>query len=446
MKLFVLLLTIALFIQAVLIGAETKAHSKPTGQMNKQKICLRVELSSMSPHATSESAKSDICQFTTDIMTDPAEIITIKSERLKLSPEPPNAWMAGTGLRQICTLEPGRGTGALNALDPESLVLHHKDSVLELGRDYLLDEVWGCVGMGPNSRVTTQDEITADYSYSLLRVDSLIRNANDIEEIVKGQSHLTIPLPPGLTPGQKRLANIFVDYHSDGRNVEAMLVLEDADQAKTQTTLGRIPKSMARIKSGGPIKIVCWGDSVTCGGDASSPEHNYTAVFENKLRQKFPNADITIEVIAVGGSNSRQWLYPEPGDTNRNWQNIIDAKPDLITIEFVNDSYLNQKEIFNETYQDILIRLNALKSEVIFITPHFTRGMPRDKDGRGYVSLLKEFAHKHNLALADASARWEHLYKEGLPYITLLRNAFNHPDDRGHMIFSEELIKCFGNK
>ena len=97
-------------------------------------------------------------------------------------------------------------------------------------------------------------------------------------------------------------------------------------------------------------------------------------------------------------------------------------------------------------YQDILIRLKALKSEVIFITPHFTRGMPSDKDNREYVSLLKTFAHKHNIALADASARWEHLYKEGLPYITLLRNAFNHPDDRGHMIFAEELIKCFNNK
>ena len=403
----IVLLTISLFIWTLVISAERKHETKTT---------------------------------------DPAEIITVKGERLKLSPEPPNAWMAGTGLRQICTLGPGRGTGALNAIDPQSLVLRHKYTVLELGRDYLLDKVWGCVGMGPNSRVTPKDNITADYSYSLLRVDSLVRNANDTEAIIKGQSHLTVPLPPELTSGQKRLANIFVDYHSDGRDLEVLPVLEDSSQAKTQTTPGRIPKSMAKIKSGQPIKIVCWGDSVTCGGDASSPEHNYTAVFERKLKQKFTNANITVEVIAVGGSNSRQWLYPEQGDTDRNWQRIIDAKPDLVTIEFVNDAYINQKGIFNEMYQDILIRLKALKSEVIFITPHFTRGMPSDKDNREYVSLLKTFAHKHNIALADASARWEHLYKEGLPYITLLRNAFNHPDDRGHMIFAEELIKCFNNK
>ena len=47
------------------------------------------------------------------------------------------------------------------------------------------------------------------------------------------------------------------------------------------------------------------------------------------------------------------------------------------------------------------------------------------------------------MALADASARWEHLWQEGLPYVTLLRNGINHPDDRGHSLFSEELIKCF---
>ena len=59
------------------------------------------------------------------------------------------------------------------------------------------------------------------------------------------------------------------------------------------------------------------------------------------------------------------------------------------------------------------------------------------------ATFILEFANKHNIALADAAARWEHLCKEGLPYLTLLHNTINHPDDRGHRLFAEELWKCF---
>ena len=67
----------------------------------------------------------------------------------------------------------------------------------------------------------------------------------------------------------------------------------------------------------------------------------------------------------------------------------------------------------------------------------------REPERRPCVLALRDFAEKHQLALADASARWEHLAKEGLPYLTLLDNTINHPDDRGHRLFAEELWKCF---
>jgi hypothetical protein len=67
----------------------------------------------------------------------------------------------------------------------------------------------------------------------------------------------------------------------------------------------------------------------------------------------------------------------------------------------------------------------------------------REAERRPYVLALRDFAGKRQVALADAAARWEHLSKEGLPYLTLLHNTINHPDDRGHRLFAEELWKCF---
>lgn len=197
------------------------------------------------------------------------------------------------------------------------------------------------------------------------------------------------------------------------------------------------------------MKIVCWGDSVTAGGDASpQTKKRYTTIFEQMLRKHVPDAKLTVDTIAVGGSNSRQWLYPEKFAKRKDtrWQRVVDAKPDLVTIEFVNDAYMS-KALVNEVYADILQRIRDLGAEVILITPHFTTmgtANPYPVERRPYVLALRDFAKRNQLALADAAARWEHLAKEGVPYITLLRNGYNHPENRGHLIFAEELMKCFG--
>lgn len=146
----------------------------------------------------------------------------------------------------------------------------------------------------------------------------------------------------------------------------------------------------------------------------------YTAVFHQMLEKKYPAAKITVEVIAVGGSNSRQWLWPDKHvhPTGQcDWQRIADARPNLVTLEFVNDAGLSP-EMVDEVYGEILRRAKSLDAELLFITPHFT--MPsmmgfaslRDQERRPYVLALRQFAKKHGVALADAAARWEHLAKE----------------------------------
>ena len=380
----------------------------------------------------------------------PAKIVTVRGEPTRLSPDKPHAWARGTRLRRLQTLAPGRGTPAPHAVVADSVVVRHGERVLIEGQDYLLDPVWGSLGIGPASSVTVDDAVTVDYCYSLRRIDSRVKTADGDMVLRAGEPHLTAPVPPPVNPGEVRTANVFVDYHSDGADVELYPFEESACQATTRTTPGRIPRTMAKIRSGKAVEIVCWGDSVTVGGDASSPSTRYAAVFEKRLKAKYPDAKIHVETIAVGGSHSRQWLWPErfPGREGCNWQRIAEARPDLVTIEFVNDASLSPQQV-EEVYGEILRRLRAIEAEVILITPHFT--MPAmmgfrslgDPERRPYVLALRKFAAAHELALADASARWEHLWKEGIPYVTLLVNGINHPDDRGHAIFADELVRCF---
>jgi len=66
-----------------------------------------------------------------------------------------------------------------------------------------------------------------------------------------------------------------------------------------------------------------------------------------------------------------------------------------------------------------------------------------EEDPRPYVAGVRAFAKKHDVALADASLRYCHLVKEGVPFITLMVNSLNHPDDRGHEMFALSLMELF---
>ncbi|MBO7393945.1 MAG: SGNH/GDSL hydrolase family protein, partial [Abditibacteriota bacterium] len=107
-------------------------------------------------------------------------------------------------------------------------------------------------------------------------------------------------------------------------------------------------------------------------------------------------------------------------------------------------------EMLDEAYTDIKARMNRLGAEYILITPHFTTpywmgfdDMRAAKENRSYVFYALDWAEKNGYGIADASSRWAHLGKEGIHYITFLGNTLNHPNDYGHKMFAEELMKCF---
>jgi len=379
-----------------------------------------------------------------DIKVSSAEIVEIKGEILKISKKAPSTWSSETKLSHVQCIKPGLGSPVPGSLVPQSVKVWHGDKLLQLGKDYLCDEEWGALGLGTQSCITSEDNVSVDYKFSLRRLDSLVMDSEGKKIIVKGKSHLTIPEPPVLNEGQKCLANIFVDYHSQGGDALILPIVEDSSFCRTETNCGRIPRTLAKIKAGQPVKVVCWGDSVTVGGEVQVG-NRYATILEKKLKEKFPQSQIDMAVIAVGGSNSRQWLFPDEfPNPGCDFKKVIELRPDLVIIEFVNDSGIfSDISQFEGEYNDILTRLRNIGAEVILITPHFVKDMDRGKDTREYTANLKQFAEKKELALADASARWEHLRLEGLPYETRLINNINHPDDRGHIIFAEELMKCF---
>lgn len=174
-----------------------------------------------------------------------------------------------------------------------------------------------------------------------------------------------------------------------------------------------------------------------------NPEKAFPNVFVKMLKDRFLNPRIKLYNAGMGASYTDQRLPNLQKE-------VLDFNPDLVAIEFVNDTLIAEEEHFKKNYYSAIDQIKSKGAEIILITPHFTlpssmghTSMKDARETRLQVRWLKEIAAEKGVGLADASARWEHLSAEGLPYLTLLVNRGNHPDDRGHMIFAEELFKFF---
>ena len=144
---------------------------------------------------------------------------------------------------------------------------------------------------------------------------------------------------------------------------------------------------------------------MTCGGTASTPAHAFPQALTTWLRDKYPQAHIRYVNAGTGGwnSDSKLPLFQEQ---------VLDHKPDLVVIEFVNDMGMDREHIF-KNYTEALTKLRAIGAEAIILTPHFVRpdwmgadGNLRTKETRPAVGFLKEFAAENKVGLADASRRW----------------------------------------
>jgi lysophospholipase L1-like esterase len=388
---------------------------------------------------------------------DPPEIIRVRDEchaALPMFDKDEGGWRKGDRLRDLIA-EECTSTGLLY---PDSVRLKPSGGdapQFVLGTDYELDGFWATFGRTPQSAIAARQTVYVDYAYSPCRIDSIVVNRAGRARLAKGLPHVAIPRPPVPGDGEVAVINLWIPGRTEKLTEENLYPIEFAAEAPHMqpgpTQAERfLPKTLAKLRAGEQVTIVAFGDSVTDGGGVNhEPKLWYQNQFAVLLKERFPKANIRVITAGWGGANSKMYLEAPPGGIYDFVRDVLDPKPDLVTIEFVNDAYLDEAGTAAH-YAGILERVRAVGAEVILITPHLVRPdwltsdtLKVDQDPRAYVRGLRDFAAKNNVALADASKEWCRLWRRGLPYITLLANNINHPDERGHAIFAKTLIELF---
>jgi lysophospholipase L1-like esterase len=365
-------------------------------------------------------------------------------------------WAKGAQLRRLQAQE----TTTPHLLDAASLLVRSgadaSPEVFRPGEDYDVDPVWGTFGRRPGGRIGERQPVFASYRYTPLRLDAVVLTRAGQLELRQGEPRAAAPSPPTPAEGERHLGNVWLPGRLAKLGPEHLFpILQTAYPEPPKPTPAPaeklLPKTMQKLRAGEPLRILAWGDSVTVGTYLPEPaRERWQEQFVARLEAQFAQAKIELVTEAWGGRSTGSYLGEPPGSPHNYGEKVLGAKPDLVVSEFVNDAGLSPQQV-EERYAKFLSDFQAIGAEWIILTPHYVRpdwmGLTCerdiDEDPRPYVAGLRQFAAKHGVALAEAARRYGRLWRQGLPYTTLMLNSINHPDARGMRIFADALMELF---
>lgn len=155
-----------------------------------------------------------------------------------------------------------------------------------------------------------------------------------------------------------------------------------------------IALTAARLADGHALKIVAFGSSSTAGAGASSPAHTYPARLEAELRERFPEADITVLNRGVGGEDAREMLA-------RLDKSVIAEHPDLVLWQVGTNAIVDEEKLATEAalVRTGFARLKAAGIDVIVVDPQYAPKVIAKPQASAMVRMLDTVGHEAHIAV-----------------------------------------------
>jgi lysophospholipase L1-like esterase len=276
--------------------------------------------------------------------------------------------------------------------------------VYEAGRDYVVDYAAGTIARTADSRIP-------DFSANMLY----------------GKKEFNHSDYPGFG---NRAFFVYVDYGA----VDAVPLCESRDQSAL------LPKTVEKLRRGGPFKIIAFGDSITVGIDAD-PQAVFHAQWARYLSERFPQAQITVENGATNGGST-------VSEMPRLREKVLDRAPDLVLIGFgMNDHNTGgpTPEQFTDNLKSMVAQIRGNTGAECILYSAFPPN-PDWKFGSHRMALFAEAtrqaAEQSNCAYADVYGPWMKATARK-DVSSMLANNINHPSDFGHWLYFQAL-RCVG--
>jgi len=273
----------------------------------------------------------------------------------------------------------------------------------EQGRDFVVNYAQGTIARSPASRIP-------DFS----------------KNVLYGQKNFDHNKFPG---SGNHAFFVWVDYKTNA----GFPLATPTDQSSL------LPKTLTKLRAGGPFKMIVYGDSISTGCEASEERLRFFNRYAEELARRFPKARITLENGATGGDTTVQGLA-------RLEEKVLTREPDLVLVGFgMNDHNVAPYGVALDGFEANLTQIVATirertGAEIILLStfppnPDWAFGSHQmDK----YADATRRVADQQKCAYADVYSVWNKvLARKDFP--SLLGNNINHPNDFGHWLYLQAL-------
>lgn len=189
------------------------------------------------------------------------------------------------------------------------------------------------------------------------------------------------------------------------------------------------------------INLVFHGHSVPAGY-YKTPQVNTLAAYPNlvlkKLKAMYPFAVVNVIVTAIGGENSVK-------GAERFERDVICHHPDLILIDYgLNDRGCGLEKAYT-AWNQMIKQAKARGIKVILLTPSPDQSVnyaDPSNDLKKHADQIRKLAADNQVGFADSYKAFEFLYPDK-EQLGKYMSQVNHPNELGHELIANELMKWF---
>ena len=207
------------------------------------------------------------------------------------------------------------------------------------------------------------------------------------------------------------------------------------------------PKTVAAVaedlKSGKPVRIVAFGDSITGG----ILPYRWPSRLGRYAQGRFGKKRILAPRsrwfnAGISGHTSTQGLA-------RIERDVLAKKPDLVVVMFgMNDVTRKNIDQFEKNLHEIVRRCRAAGAAVVLSTPNSVyENNPRPIARLAeYAEVVRKLAKEDNVPLADSYKAYEAIRKADPAAWCVLMSETIHPNMNGHKLFAEVMAETISGE
>jgi acyl-CoA thioesterase I len=195
-------------------------------------------------------------------------------------------------------------------------------------------------------------------------------------------------------------------------------------------------KTAQLLEAGHPVRIVCFGDSITGVYYHTGGRRAWCELLEVALARIYPRARIEMINAGISGNNTAAALRRMETD-------VLSHNPQLVVVMFcMNDVAGLTPEAFQANLATIVKRSRDRGAEVVLMTPNsIYPDDPRRPPARvaQYVEIVRQAGRELAVPVADCFRAYEDIRDiDRRAWVQMMSDTL-HPNMRGHKLFAEEV-------